>query len=384
MISATTQAELSAREKAIFDAAKNQAEAVDLGNILNDIERQRNRGGSLLGDIVERQESYGAGQRDVKALQERKAIEACESRTRYIFASRSLGEQGLRDIFAEASAHPEITVVFQGIPEGSKIPKAFLDLQALAKEYDPVPSIALNPLLFNRHDVTVVPEIMALTEGEWINQKCHQSVRTRIAGITSAKFLEERLDEGDLGKLGPVVGISEPNLMDVIARRIQTVDWEEKKNRAVENVWNNVPMYPLPAATEDRIIKIDPTVEALQDIKDANGRVLISAGTRVNPLDIKTFDSILIVFNPLREQELQVAKTMVEEYVNSGKSVIPVLSEIDKAQGWEMYNGIAREINHPVYMLTPELKQRFGIMRTLSVVRASGRFFELREVKVER
>ena len=83
-------------------------------------------------------------------------------------------------------------------------------------------------------------------------------------------------------------------------------------------------------------------------------------------------------------QELQVAKTMVEEYVNSGKSVIPVLSEIDKAQGWEMYNGIAREINHPVYMLTPELKQRFGIMRTLSVVRASGRFFELREVKVER
>jgi len=377
-------AELSEQQKAIFEAAKKRSADVDVSSLMNDIDQQRNRGATLIDEAVEKSSEIAIGQGGGKAEAEQRAAALCETRTRYLFASRSLGEAALREIFEEASANPELTIVFQGIPKGTKMPKAFLDLQQLAREFDPMPSVALNPLIFQEHDVRAVPEIMALTDGEWKNRKCHQDVRTRIAGITSMRYLNERLDEGDLGQRGPVEEISEPNLMDVIAQRIKQVDWDKKKKQAVDNVWNNIQMYPLPPAPKDRIIRIDPTIEALQDIKDADGKVLVPAGKRVNPLDIQPFNSVVVVFNPLRESELDAAAAMIKSYTKKGKKIIPVLSEIDKTKGWDMYNEVARKLNHRVFMLTPELKQRFRIMHTMSVVRASGDHFEVREVKVER
>lgn len=382
-MSFVASAELSDQQKAIFEAAKERSKNVDVSTLIQQIDQQKSRGVTLIDQTVDKTTEIAMGQGSGKAEAEARAAAICESRTRYIFASRSLGETALREIFEEASVNPEVTIVFQGIPKGSKMPKAFLDLQQLAREYDPMPSVALNPLLFQEHDVTAVPEIMALTDGKWENRECHQSVRTRIAGITSVNYLNERLDEGDLGQRGPVEEISEPNLMDVIAKRIKAVDWDQKKRKAVDNVWNNVQMYPLPPAPEDRIVKIDPTIEALKDIKDADGNVLVPAGKRVNPLDIQPFNSIVIVFNPLRESEVEAAASMVKSYTQMGQKIIPVLSEIDKTKGWKMYNDLSKRLNHRVFMLTPDLKQRFRIMHTMSVVRASGDYFEVREVKVE-
>ncbi|WP_166255999.1 TrbC family F-type conjugative pilus assembly protein [Marinobacter salicampi] len=383
LLSPLLLAELPPEQQGIFEAAKKRSQTVDLGDLINNIDRQQSRGQALIDSTVNKSAEIAMSQGKGKEEAEQRAKALCKARTRYIFASRSLGKQALSEIFAEASANPELTVVFQGIPKGTKMPKGFLDLQQLASQYDPTPSIALNPLMFQRHDVTAVPEMMALTEGEWVNRECRQDIRTRVAGITSMRYLESHLDEGDLGQRGPVQDVSEPNLMDTIAQRISEVDWDEKKKKAIENVWNNVPMYPLPPATENRIIRIDPTVQAQRDILDAQGKVLVTAGTRINPLDIHSFNSIVIVFNPLRESELEVAKKMVKNYVAQGQKVIPVLSEIDKTEGWAMYNSVARSLDHRVYMLSPDLKQRFHIMRTLSVVRASDGFFEVREIKTD-
>ena len=48
-----------------------------------------------------------------------------------------------------------------------------------------------------------------------------------------------------------------------------------------------------------------------------------------------------------------------------------------------MYNNVAKKLDHRVYMLSPDLKQRFRIMRTMSVVRASDGFFEVREIRTD-
>lgn len=374
-------AELTAQDNALFKASKDRASKIDLGDLMDGISRQHDKGSALIDSTLNRSKEIAMAPGGDKEEAVKRAKALCAARTRYLFASRSLGKPALEEIFAEASANPELTVVFQGIPKGTKMPAAFLDLQQLAKEYDPMPSIALNPLMFQRHNVESVPEIMVLSEGEWRDQKCHQEVRSRVAGITSLSYLEDRLDEGDLGQRGPIEEISEPNLMDVIAKRINEVDWNAQKRKAVDNVWNNIQMYPLPSAPENRVIQIDPTVEAIKDIKDAEGNVIVPAGKRVNPLEIQRFDSIVIVFNPLRKSEMRAAKEMIEKYTANGLKVIPLLSEIDKAEGWKMYNEIAKELQHRVFMLTPDVKQRFHIMHTMSVVRASGSHFEVREIK---
>lgn len=380
--SVAVSAELTMQDKALFKASKERALEVDLGDLMDGISRQHDKGAALIGSTLDRSKDIAMAPGGDQEEAEKRAEALCAARTRYLFASRSLGKPALEEIFAEASANPDLTVVFQGIPKGTKIPAAFLDLQQLAKDFDPMPSIALNPLLFQRHNVTSVPELMALTEGEWRDQKCHQEVRSRVAGITSLSYIESRLDEGDLGQRGPIEDVSEPNLMDVIAKRINEVDWDSQKKKALSNVWNNIQMFPLPPAPENRIVKIDPTVESIKDIKDAEGNIIVPAGKRINPLDIQGFDSIVIVFNPLRESEMKAAKKLVKKYTANGTKVIPLLSEIDKTEGWEMYNEVARELQHRVFMLTSDVKQRFHIMHTMSVVRASKSHFEVREIKV--
>src|SRR5690606_10193823 len=224
----------------------------------------------------------------------------CHNRTRYLFISYSLGELSLKEAMAEASANPEVSLVIQGVPEGKTIQEGVLELQRLAKMFEPVPSILLNPLLFQKYDVTVVPTMIALTPGEWKGQECHQEVIARMAGITNPKVLEKHIengDTGDLGVRGPIEEISEPNLMDVIAKRIEATDWNGLKEEARKNVWKKYPMETLPAAEKDRLLRIDPTVVATESIVTPDGKVVASKGDRVNPLDVMPFNQALVILN---------------------------------------------------------------------------------------
>lgn len=385
LVALPLQAELTSKQKAVFEQAQEKAEGIDLNAFLGAVKAQEKKGRAMIDQTVERSSEIAVNETSPagKAQAEERAASICKNRTKYLFVSRSLGKSAMKEIMAEASANQDLTLVFQGVPKGQTINKGVLDIQAMAREFTPMPSVALNPILFQEFEVEQVPELMILTEGEWVDQECVQDVRVRVAGITSLDYLDGKEDEGDLGKRGPTEAVSEPNLMDVIAKRIGEVDWEAKKKRAVDNVWNNIPMYPLPPAPENRIVRIDPTIEAKKTIRDAEGNVVVAKGTRINPLELRSFDSIVLVFNPMRESELQAAKEIVGNAVKNGEKIIPVLSQINKAEGWTMYNEVARELDHRVFMLTPELKSRFRIMHTMSVIRASGRYFEVREVQTD-
>jgi len=62
------------------------------------------------------------------------------------------------------------------------------------------------------------------------------------------------------------------------------------------------------------------------------------------------------------------------------KRVTVMLTEINREEGWEEYNRLARHFGRQVYLLTPDVKERFQISRTLSVVTAKDGYFYIREM----
>lgn len=97
----------------------------------------------------------------------------------------------------------------------------------------------------------------------------------------------------DYGQQGEVWTIAEPDLLAQIRARLVRLEQtgetarlnEELKRRTIARVNRPEAVAGLAPATHTRSWRFDPTITVDQDIRDDKGRVIIAAGTRVNPLD---------------------------------------------------------------------------------------------------
>lgn len=97
----------------------------------------------------------------------------------------------------------------------------------------------------------------------------------------------------DYGQQGTVWSIAEPDLLQQIHARLMQLERsgetaklnEELKRRTIARVNRPSPVAGLVQASTNRSWMFDPTITVERDIADDKGRVIIAAGTRVNPLD---------------------------------------------------------------------------------------------------
>ena len=97
-------------------------------------------------------------------------------------------------------------------------------------------------------------------------------------------------DYGQQGALFPVV---EADLLTVIRKKLADMQASgaiDRANRTLAartaaRVRRPAPVDGIVAAIEPRGWIVDPTITVRQDLRDAKGRVVVAAGTRVNPLD---------------------------------------------------------------------------------------------------
>ena len=97
----------------------------------------------------------------------------------------------------------------------------------------------------------------------------------------------------DYGQQGAVWPIVEPDLLAQIHARLTRLEKtgetarlnEELKRRTIARVNRPEPVAGLGPASAKRSWRFDPTITVERNIADEKGRVIIAAGTRVNPLD---------------------------------------------------------------------------------------------------
>ena len=97
----------------------------------------------------------------------------------------------------------------------------------------------------------------------------------------------------DYGRQGAVFPVIEADLLSVIHQRLTAMQASGEIDRAnrqlaertAAKVRRPAAVPGIVTAEQERRWLFDPTITVGQDLRDARGRVIVAAGTRVNPLD---------------------------------------------------------------------------------------------------
>jgi conjugal transfer pilus assembly protein TraW len=292
-----------------------------------------------------------------------------------VLVSRSLGAAQLKEIFAFAADTPRARVAFRGVVEDESLMDFVRQIHGLLRGIEPVPEVVLDPTPFAAAAVDIAPVLLA--EGP-------DGELARVAGLADPLWLRARVlagERGDLGVRGPVKGVTEPDLIAELQRRLAAVDLEKLRGHALERYWQRVAFEALPVAAEPRTREIDPTITAPRDVHTADGTLLVRAGEMVNPLDRLPFTQRLVVFDASDERQVATARRLGRE---AGELRVTYLAtRLERRLGWEGLTSVEDALDAPVYLLTPDVRRRFALERVPAFVEARGNVFLVAEVPPE-
>jgi conjugal transfer pilus assembly protein TraW len=291
-----------------------------------------------------------------------------------MFISFSLGEVALKGIFQEASGRDDVLLVLRGPKPQQKLPQLFAELKTLLKGVDPVPNIVIDPTRFQKYAVTTVPEIVVEDYGKSYLQ---------VKGVTSLDWVKAQLEQnrqGDLGRFGQIYDIAEIDMLQEIKTRLAGIDWKQKKQQALARFWQKREFEELPKAIEDRERLVDLTVTAPRDLSAPNGNLIVRAGQTVNPLEKMAFGLCLLVFDGSDPAQIERVKRLSCQ--DSKARRMYLATQLPRQDGWEALKTLETSLNAPVYLLTPDVRQRFQLQNVPALIEQSGNRVVVRESKV--
>ena len=298
-----------------------------------------------------------------------------EDITLTVLVSRSLGAAQLKEIFAFAADTPRVRVAFRGVAEDESLMDFVRQIHSLLAGIDPVPEVVLDPTPFAAAAVDIAPVLLAQgPDGEL----------ARVTGLADPLWLRSRVlagERGDLGVLGPVKPVTEPDLIEELQRRLAALDLDKLREQALVRYWQRVAFEALPVAAEPRTREIDPTITAPRDLGSADGTLLVRAGETLNPLDRLPFTQRLVVFDASDERQVATARRLGREA--GERRVLYLATQLERGRGWEGLASVEDALDAPVYLLTPDVRQRFALERVPAFVEARGRTFIVAEVPPE-
>jgi conjugal transfer pilus assembly protein TraW len=180
----------------------------------------------------------------------------------------------------------------------------------------------------------------------------------------------------DLGQVGRVYPIAEPDALGEIESRAARVNWDEVlppqgRERLVLD-YRPAGLEPLPRAQEDRVRLVDLTYTLDVDLPDGKGGVLYPKGYTFNPLEHVVYPNILVFLDG--DDPEQVAW-----FEGSALAREPRVRVILSGGS---YHELARTLGRPVFYLTRPLRERLQLEAVPAVAWQQGVHLELREIDV--
>jgi conjugal transfer pilus assembly protein TraW len=296
----------------------------------------------------------------------------------YVFASRGQPETELVDLFEEASSDKRTTVVFRGIYPNESLNEGLRDIHRILKKAttESVPNIIIDPTLFTQFNINSSP-VLVLSKGKELLAKANGTYA--IEWINREYKVNNR--EGFLGTFGTTVPVAEPDMIETMKQRMASINFKEKKEKIINSYWDKYSYTELRSAKEDSKRKLDPSFTISSPINDHLGNPILNKGEKINPLDLMPFISRLIIFNAQNNNEVNY----VDKYIHSQPdtvNIVVITTRLDPQNGWDQKAEIEARFQRPIYLLTPDIKQRFGLRATPSIVNADDKYFYISEIDV--
>lgn len=142
----------------------------------------------------------------------------------------------------------------------------------------------------------------------------------------------------DLGNIGTTYPIAEKDLLKELQNN--ALEFEQNggqaklqgaMNQALKNGFDHpTPIKNLTTTQSPRNYFFDPTVVFPYDIKDKNGKVLVPAGKRYNPLDTITLNETLVFYNADDSSQVDWAKNIDKKLKGEDKLILVGGSVVDQ------------------------------------------------------
>jgi len=179
--------------------------------------------------------------------------------------------------------------------------------------------------------------------------------------------------------LGPTYPIAEPDLLKEIERVLKEKEksgelaklQKEALERSKHSAMNPKAVEGLTRTREPRTFFFDPSIVANQRITTPEGRVLVQAGQRVNPLDQMAMSQQLIFFDARDPTQVAKAQALIAKANGKAKAVLTAGSYIELQKKW----GKAVFFDQQ-----GTLVRKFGIRQVPAIVAQEGRLLRIDEV----
>lgn len=347
------------------------------------------------------------------------------------FISESMGKEKVKALIEAYAGDNTVRFVLKGFNGKGTINDGLKWLLDLILKMNPQPNILLDPELFERYGVTVVPTmLLERVDGDPVEKQSSlegkisktlknlgialglaedQSKSTAdqiaeqvaskmtvmrhpaliVSGVTSREWAIRKAREGSEFKQqtqGEVFEILERDIQEIAKERLAKIDWEKKKEEALNRFWERQSDHyiSLPLAQESSERIVDPTIVLNRDVYGADGSVVFKAGQKFNPFDRMPFTKTVIVFNASMPKEVEAVAKLVKEEQSQNRNVLLLVTEFKSSGAFEQIKSMNESWREPIYLLTPELKERFQIRVTPTVVRGDNerKVFKVQEISM--
>lgn len=184
----------------------------------------------------------------------------------------------------------------------------------------------------------------------------------------------------DCGVIGTVYPIAEADLLVEMENRMAHMqtngEWEkiqEQFNQTLQQHFDRpAPVENLIRTQKETTRWLDPTFTMPTDIKTPDGKLLIKAGTQLNPLKDGKFDQTLIFYDSDDKKQVDWVKQIQSKISGSLKLILVRGSVLEQMQLF----------NQRIYFdQGGKLTTRFGIRQVPAIVSSEKNQFKIEEVK---
>ena len=182
--------------------------------------------------------------------------------------------------------------------------------------------------------------------------------------------------------IGPIYEILEPDMLEEILRNLQDQERKgilaKKKKDAIERSTRSIEEPPavegLRTTTKARSFYWDPTVVANENILDNEGRIVVAAGTKVNPLDYVAMPQHFFFFDGKDASQVSMAQSIDKHYDGRVKLIMTSGRVLDLTRKWK------KQI---FFDQGGVLIRKFGIQQVPALVYQEGRVLRIDEMEAK-
>lgn len=196
--------------------------------------------------------------------------------------------------------------------------------------------------------------------------------------LLSCPFIPTMANAKNVGVIGEVFPVEEPDLLVYMkakaAQMMQDGEWQAKmsafQNQARQALQHLPPVAESTTTTVARTWTLDPTFTLHHTLYGANGQVIASAGTTINPLDKVQLNETLIFFDARDKAQVAWANAFLAKTQGQVKPILVGGDWIDLSKAWQrqVYFDVNGTISH-----------RLQITHVPSVVTQQGHFLQIQE-----